>query len=121
MFKYLAYTVGVFLLLLVHGSLLFCTDHAHCLIPFKQPPLSPVHAYYLRTAIANFLPYPIKTVQGVAQYAIMIEVLLVIWLVIKMVTKIINILIETIILIIVAFTLYRMYWFWRENPNAFYA
>ena len=35
MLRYIGYFLGIGLLLLLHGSLLFCTDHTHCLVPLK--------------------------------------------------------------------------------------
>ena len=78
-------------------------------------------AYHLRTAIATIFPYPIKAIQGIAQYAIMIEIVWLLWLIIRTIRRIVATIFEIFILAIMAFMVYRMYWFWKDDPETFYA
>lgn len=108
----------IFVMVLLHSSLLFCTQ-SHCIIPLTRPPLSPEYAYYIRYALVNLLPFSIKTVQDLAQWLVVIELVFLFWWFLQLIKKAIFMLFEIIFLFLLGVCIYNLYLFWLNNPTDF--
>lgn len=80
-----AYLVAI--LILLHATLLFCSD-SHCVYVFDKPPVSIEVGFQIRRAIANLLPYEMKLMQTWAQWIVVGEIMLVFLYVLKIASKI---------------------------------
>jgi hypothetical protein len=67
------------LIAILHTTLLFCGG-GHCIVSFEKPPVSNEIAYHLRVTISALLPFELKTMQVMAQWIVIGEIMLVfIW------------------------------------------
>lgn len=73
-------------LLLLHATLLFCSED-HCVFIMEKPPVSLEMGYQLRRGISAMLPYEMKTMQLWAQWLIVGEIMLLLLFILRLITK----------------------------------
>jgi hypothetical protein len=83
--------VGYFIVIgvLVHCSLFFCTEE-HCVYEVTALPISREWAYYMRISISNLIPVSFATIQIVAQWLILFELILLLGFIVSFIRRIVS-------------------------------
>ena len=95
---------GIVLLAILHTTLLFCGGE-HCIVSFEKPPVSSEIAYHLRVTISALLPFELKTMQVIAQWIVIGEIMLFFIWIIKRLQEVICCMIWIVIAFLVAMSL----------------
>ena len=87
-FKLITYSYIFVVIVLLHGTLLYCGE-PHCIVPFERPPVSSEVGYFIRRAISALLPFELKIMQKIAQWLIVGEIMIIFLWTMNLVQKII--------------------------------
>ena len=94
--------------IVLHCSLLFCTD-SHCIYPVNENLIIARAALYVPSEFFNMIPVEIKTLQLLAQWLIVIEAVFIIHIGFTILRKIISIILEIIFATIILAAVYYYY------------
>lgn len=110
----LAYFLALFVL--VHCSLLFCSED-HCMYPLAKPPVSREAAYYIRSGISNLIPISFKLIQQIGQWFILAEALVLLYFALKAVNYVVSLFFKSLLLAVFIGLAYYTYNEYQANPE----
>lgn len=110
----LAYFLALFVL--VHCSLLFCSED-HCMYPLAKPPVSREAAYYIRSGISNLIPISFKLIQQIGQWFILAEALVLLYFALKAVNYVVSLFFKSLLLAVFIGLAYYTYNEYQADPE----
>jgi len=113
LFKFLGRLGFIAIALMLHCSLLFCTD-SHCMFPVDENLLIVRASLYIPTEIFSIIPVEIKTIQLLAQWFLIVEAIFVVYFCIKIINKIVILILKITFAVIL---LAAIYYFYTQNSK----